>query len=240
MIEHDHLVIIGAQRSGSTWLYDLLDNHPSIYMSRPKRPEPKYFLDEASSRINYLKEVFSEAPSNVRYWGEKSTSYYEHPEVAERIDRCLPNVKLVVILRNPVDRALSNYKFSWENGLEKRTLEEVFIGRVPPPSLNKSVSVSPFAYLQRGHYARHLTPFLRIFGSRLFVMTLEESINSPLHGGIWDFLQLNPSSVDFKAVNASSPIEVPDEIKDSLHVYYEPHIVELEKLLGRSFNIWRT
>lgn len=240
MIDHDHLIVIGAQRSGSTWLYELLDSHPSIYMSRPKRPEPKYFLNENCSRVDYIKEVFGDAPRNERYFGEKSTSYYEHAHVAERIDTCLPSVKLIVILRNPVDRAISNYKFSVENGLETRSLKDVFIYEVPPPLFDGDVSVNPFTYLERGHYAQLLTPFIEKFGNRLFVMVLEEAMGDPAHSGLWDFLQLNPSSDGSMAVNSTDPMEIQSEVKESLQGYYQPHIDALEKLLGRSLDVWLT
>ena len=78
--------IIGAQRSGSTYLYQVLDEHPEITMARPLRPEPKFFLDVAAwkkGREHYLARHFSDAsPSAIL--GEKSTSYYERPVVAPR------------------------------------------------------------------------------------------------------------------------------------------------------------
>ena len=81
-------------------------------MARPVRPEPKYFINNKTDRyINYLKVVF---PTDLKtsYLGEKSTSYYEIPHVAARIKNCVPNPKMLFIMRNPVQRALSNYQFS--------------------------------------------------------------------------------------------------------------------------------
>ena len=110
--EQKHLIIIGAQRSGSTFLHALLDKHVDIYMARPVNPEPKYFLRENSNLNEYRNTVFAGAPKSKLYLGEKSTSYYEKPEVAGRIKSMIPDAKLVVVLRNPVNRAISNFTFS--------------------------------------------------------------------------------------------------------------------------------
>jgi hypothetical protein len=73
---HDHFVIIGAQRCGTTFLSHLLDEHPDVEMAKPFRPEPKFFLDEeqfARGLDYYDRRFFTEDRTRVR--GEKSTSY---------------------------------------------------------------------------------------------------------------------------------------------------------------------
>ena len=92
---------------------------------QPMVPEPKFFLvDELWQRgvDYYSKQWFDLLPAG-RMLGEKSTNYLEAPEVAERISRVLPRVKLIFLLRNPVDRAYSNYLWSRQNGLETETFE---------------------------------------------------------------------------------------------------------------------
>src|SRR5688500_18430887 len=103
-------IIAGAPRSGTTWLYMLADRHPAVAMARPWRPEPKFFLiDELYERgISYYSANWFDSLPPGRVLGEKSANYLESPAVAARIHRHLPEVRLVFILRNPVDRAYSN------------------------------------------------------------------------------------------------------------------------------------
>ena len=118
-------IIGGAPRSGTTWLYDLLNRHPDLYMARPKQPEPKFFLVDhfyAQGLVHYSQTWFAGALAN-QVAGEKSTDYLESAAAAERIARDLPAVKLVFILREPAARAWSNYLWSQMNGLETEDFE---------------------------------------------------------------------------------------------------------------------
>jgi Sulfotransferase family len=100
-------IIGGAPRSGTTWLYDALDRHPAVYMAKPVKPEPKFFLVDdlyAKGLPHYSATWFADVPAG-RVAGEKSTDYLESTAAAERIARDLPQVRLVFILREPIDRA---------------------------------------------------------------------------------------------------------------------------------------
>src|SRR5690606_6151492 len=125
-----YLGVIGGQRCGSTLLYQLLDDHPQILMAKPVRPEPKILLKETwpeEGKLffnNYFKADYVEG---IEFGGEKCTSYIEKPVVADRMLQVFPNCKVLAILRNPVERAISNYFFSVDNGYENRSLKEVFI-----------------------------------------------------------------------------------------------------------------
>src|SRR5271165_1590244 len=100
-------IIAGAPRSSTTWLYVLAQRHPQLAMAEPMTPEPKFFLVDELWRCGlayYSANWFDPLPAG-RVLGEKSTNYLESAEAAERIYRALPWVKLVFLLRNPVDRA---------------------------------------------------------------------------------------------------------------------------------------
>src|SRR6185436_5476904 len=115
----------GAPRSGTTWLYRALAKHPDVYMATPAKPEPKFFLvDELYARglEHYSRTWFEQAPPG-KIAGEKSTDYLESAPAAARIARDLPNARLVFILREPVDRAHSNFLWTRMNGLEQEDFE---------------------------------------------------------------------------------------------------------------------
>ena len=224
-----HLVIIGAQRGGSTFLYHLLDSHPDVMMSKPVRPEPKYFLDCHAPVFDYQDYARALFPGihahQVRWLGEKSTSYYDNEEVARRISRFLPDALIILILRDPVKRAISNFKFSRKHGLETRSLHEVFIARAEPPSLQAKVSVDPFAYLERGHYFRCLDTFYRYFpAERIVLLKFEELIKGEKElAYLADRLDIDPdgfASPTKLEKNSSSGKEVDEALETTLATYY--------------------
>jgi hypothetical protein len=99
-------IVAGAPRSGTTWLYMLAQRHPQLAMAQPMAPEPKFFLvDELWQRgLDYYSSKWFEPLPAGRLLGEKSANYLESPVVAARMLSVLPRVKLVFLLRNPVDR----------------------------------------------------------------------------------------------------------------------------------------
>lgn len=240
--------IIGAQRCGTTYLYELLDEHPEIAMAKPKRPEPKYFLDESAVKLGreaYLQKFFSDAPATVNVFGEKGTSYIEFPEAGARVQQLFPDALAIVMLRNPVDRALSNYFFSVQNGLETRTLEEAFLEGKPAPTLKQNVSVSPFDYLGRGQYSSYLEPYMKRFAERMRVCIFEETVgNLSTIQSVYKWLNVDdrfvPAMIN-STVNAGPdqyPDRVPEEVRKSLVLYYRDAIMRTEQLLNRKLDLW--
>jgi hypothetical protein len=179
-VRPEHFVVAGAQRSGTSFLARLLDLHPQIDVARPLRPEPKFFLRPeaaAAGRAEY-EALFPPAGPQVRLRGEKSTSYLERSEAAERIHRLLPAARLVFVLRDPVERALSNYRFSVDHGVETAGMEVAFreeeARREDYP--RDRFSVSPFAYLRRGDYADLLRPFAERFPREQLILVLFDDL----------------------------------------------------------------
>ena len=113
-------IIGGAPRSGTTWLYALLDRHPDVFMARPVAPEPKFFLvdDLYEKGLQYYSDTWFSTAAAASLAGEKSTDYLESGAAAGRIARDLPGVQLIFILREPTERAYSNYLWTRTNGLE--------------------------------------------------------------------------------------------------------------------------
>jgi hypothetical protein len=178
-----YLLVVGAQRCGTTYLFQVLDEHPEIAMAKPARPEPKVFLDAEKCRRGlawYEATYFSEAEA-VPVHGEKSTSYIESPEAAERAAGMIPDADVLVMLRDPIDRAISNWRFSTASGLEDRPLDQALAENLEgtQPWDRSATSVSPFAYLERGRYVDFIIPWERFFPQRLHVLFLEEVAGNP-------------------------------------------------------------
>jgi Sulfotransferase domain len=104
-------LIIGSSKSGTTTLYQYLCRHPQVYMSTPK--EPQFFaIDEFYARgMDWYTSLFNDAKPE-QLCGEASGKYAnfpQYPEATSRIAKAVPNVKLIYIMRHPVDRAYSHY-----------------------------------------------------------------------------------------------------------------------------------
>lgn len=240
-----HLLVIGAQRCGTTYLHALLDAHPEITMARPSRPEPKVFCsDEAAGRgAHWYRETYFRHATDERLLGEKSTSYLEDASAATRAARVLGEVQVVAILRDPVSRAVSNWRFSTSHGLEKRGLEVALRENLagPAPWDPAKTSVSPFAYLERGRYLDYLEPWMATFPHTTRVVFLEDLIAdeqtaTDLLTGLGVSPEL-PADRPKHKVNSSggAATEVPsEELLGTLEAYYEPSNRALSARLGRN------
>ena len=116
----EHLLVIGGQRCGTTYLATLLDAHPDITMARPARPEPKVFLsDDATDRgLEWYHGSYFAHATTERVLGEKSTSYLEDPQAPQRAARMLGTPHVVAVLRDPVERAYSAHSHELARGYE--------------------------------------------------------------------------------------------------------------------------
>jgi hypothetical protein len=206
-----HFLVVGAQRCGTTYLHDLLAAHPQVAMARPTRPEPKVFLDDAPvDADDYRRTWFAHAgPDDVL--GEKSTSYLEVPGVPERVAATLGTPRIVVQLRDPVARAVSNWSFSSDHGVERRPLAEALRADLAGPQEwdRGASSVSPYAYVARGRYADDLARWRDRFGDDgVHVQLLEELLDDrDTIGALYAFLGVDPEvrpDVGDAPVNASS------------------------------------
>jgi len=242
-----HFFIIGAQRSGTTLLYQMLDQHPQIEMAKPLRPEPKYFIQKNLESLNksaYQKLYFPAISNETKCLGEKSTSYYEFPHIAQKIKEFDNKCKILIILRDPVERAISNYFFTKNFGLENRSLEEVFLEKKEPPTLDKEISVNPFDYLKRGHYAELIEPYLQVFKKQLKVIQFEELNKYPdkVLNDIFYFLECNPYSSyhnSLEKVNAAKRGEISSKVITCLSEYYSSKNNILANLTDINVSYWR-
>ena len=184
-----NFLIIGAARSGTTSLYHYLGQHPEIYMSPVK--EPHFFAFEgetadfrgpgdgmarhAITNIAGYLELFRDV-STERAIGEASTSYLYDSKAPARIRHHARDMKLVAILRNPVDRAYSNFLY-----MTRRQLEHLsdFAGALREEETRIRGHWSPsWHYKQRGFYCSQLQRYFRLFEPSQVKVWLYEDLNA--------------------------------------------------------------
>jgi hypothetical protein len=167
-----NLFIVGAGRAGTTSLAEYLGQHPDIFMSPVKEP---FFFTDANPRLTravrderrYL-ELF-EGASTEKLLGEASISYFWDPSSPAAIRRARPDARILVILRDPIERAYSHYWHAFRNGEETRSFLEAVRDEVAGRYLP---GVEP--YLKRSLYGEPLQRYLDAFGERVYVLFLEE------------------------------------------------------------------
>lgn len=161
-------IVIGAQKSGTTSLFRYLQKHPEIFL--PKEKESPIFTEPnlTSEMINhYFKEHFHEA-RNEQLWGTVTPQYMSDPSCAIKIKAAIPDVKLIAMLRNPIDRAISQYKMDRRLNLTL-TIEDAF-----KREIDKQIAVSSDyqtgenvnefqGYIAWGEYGRILSQYFEIF-----------------------------------------------------------------------------
>ena len=246
-----NFLIIGAARSGTTSLYSALQSHPDVYLPINKRPEPHFFLKDAefATGVGYYEQRFFAGWSGQRAVGEASTSYLFGAEVPARVKRIIPDVKLICVLRNPIDRAFSSYWHTVRSGLEALPFEQALeqeTTRKRELAGTAMGEIAPFAYVERGLYHEQLTRWLAEFPRGQFAILLFEDLladpRSALQAvarilgidaaGFPDrpFERENQSVPDDAAIMPATYAWLADRFRDD--------VASLETLLGRNLQHW--
>lgn len=156
---------IGAQKCASTWLHDVLEEHPELAMPVDCK-EVDYFSYHYESGRRWYEQQFT---ANDAVCGEISPSYLHSPGVVDRVAAYNPAMRIILIIRDPIERAISNHK------------HEVRIGHIQGPDLSfeSGLRNNP-AYVEQGLYAKHLENWLSKFpAEQILVMKFEEVLENP-------------------------------------------------------------
>jgi len=252
-------LVIGAQKSGTTSLYQDLVRHPCIEQSVEK--EVHYF-DWSENFKRGIWWYRSHFPLKIhKYYsaiiqksmlvtGEASPDYLFYPYAPKRIAQILPDVKIIVILRNPVDRAYSHYHHEFSGGNETLSFEEAIRIRDKElePEIRKmnqdenycSSSFQRHSYLSRGVYWKQLQHWFQFFSKEQFLIICSESyFRDPVqeYQKITRFLGLPDHTLKKfrKAHTGKYKNNMSKEMMSYLRKFYKNHNEKLYECLGTSF-----
>lgn len=196
-----NLFLVGAAKAGTTSVYDELSRHPAVYMSPIKEPhffsriEPspkrEAFFPHVSDQDEYL--ALFDRVADQRLVGEASTSYLWDLHAAERIKRIAPESSILIMLRDPVERAYSQYWNDVREGLERRPFPEALAEEQRSGAGAWGVTS---LYIDCGRYADQVARYLDRFGARVLVSFFEDFVaDQPgAIAGIHSFLGVAPAT----------------------------------------------
>lgn len=247
-------LIIGAQRCGTTSLYRYLAEHPAVgpvvltkgahYFSTNYDKSFEWYRSHFPTRLHqaYVKRRFG----FDMITGEGSPYYVFHPLAPRRVAEKLPDVKLILMLRDPVKRAYSHYRHMLDRGLEHLTLEEALQAepgrlagqreRILSDPSYYSFDHQHHSYLARGRYLEQIDVWHRFFPrEQMLVIRSEDffSATATTYGNVLEFLALPPWDLPrFEAHNAGHYSDMNPETRRWLTDYFAEPNRELASYLG--------
>jgi hypothetical protein len=211
-----NFLILGAPRSGTTTVYESLKQHPQIYLSPVK--EPMFFILEGE-KVHFPGPISPAGPRDLEEYrslfrnvrkekavGEASVYYLYHPAAPERIRKYIPDAKFIVLLRNPADRAYSQFLHNRVMGIEPIADFERALA-AEEDRIRQGWFVF-WCYREVGFYSRQIQRYVSLFESRQFRFFLMEDLSGDpgkLFSDIFEFLD----------IDASIPVRLPRKYNPS-------------------------
>jgi len=246
-------IIIGSQRCGTTSLYNYLAEHPCCIPAREKEVhyfDLRYRFGTAWYRTHFPTFAYTGLVARIRgcrlVTGEASPYYVFYPHAARRVRQVLPNVKLIALLRNPVDRAYSHYHHECRLGFEKLSFGEAIV-REPDRLRGEqerlredegyfSFNHHHYSYVARGVYADQLERWMRLFPTEQLLVAKTEAFYDDPEGvfmRVLSFLGLPSWKLNsYQKYNYAAYGEMDKSIRSRLDDYFKPHNQRLYDLLG--------
>ncbi|RAY14508.1 sulfotransferase [Actinomadura craniellae] len=248
-------LIVGAQRCGTTSLFKALRQHPAIL--RGVLDKGVHYFDLAYDRdMAWYRGHFPLKAAARRVEDrlgvpamtfESSPYYMFHPLSAERIARDLPDVKLIALVRDPVERAYSAHAHELARDFETEPFERALeleeerlrgeAERMVADPAYLSFSMQHHAYRARGRYAEQLERLERLFGrERVLVVDSHDFFETPepIYDGVLEFLGLPRAEYpQFDRHNARPRSPMPDSVRAELDAHFQPFDERLATWLGK-------
>jgi len=242
-------IIIGAQKCGTSSLHYYLSQHPHVKMSVPK--EIHFFDQNFTKSIWWYKSHFPfKLDKRKSICGEATPYYFFHPLVPKRIYKLCPKVKLILLLRNPVDRAYSHYIMQKIKGIENcQTFEEAIAieefrikddkEKILKDRLYKEYNFQKFSYLERGKYFDQLKRWLKYFSvDQILIIKSEDFFSEPNCelAKIYNFLSIEEIyPKDLSIINSNEYDEISRELRERLNIFFKEVNKDLIEILGEKY-----
>jgi hypothetical protein len=181
-MKHLDFMIIGAQKAGTTSLFKYLERHERIYL--PAEKEIPFFTRDGRFDKGWLNlaRVYYRGASEDLLWGKATPHYLADPRAPGRIRQMMPDVKLIALLRHPLERAISHYKMAVRRGDDTRNLEQAFSELLEPTEAEAARHLTSERrhqsrlYLSWSEYGRQLSLYREYFPPEQMLVTFTEDL----------------------------------------------------------------
>lgn len=236
-------IIAGVQKGGTDAAVKNLNLHPNVFFVR----EPHFFDKSWDKGVAWYKEIITNAAKEagkegVKILGDKTPSYSYMLQWHETMHNVCPDAKIILFLRNPVDRAYSNYNFyrnAWKEYYGKYSFEEIIKWEKETQwGKQRDGWNIHFQAIQRGFYCEQIESLLQFFPrEQLYVAIMERVWKNPEeeYGKIFDFLGVSRLSLPFDMGNINSTDyiqEMDPATRQQLEALYMPYNERLFSFLG--------
>lgn len=237
-------IVIGAAKCGTSSLFNYLKSHPQILL--PHKKELNFFGAKLKYSLDWYLAHFpsiSDRPEFIT--GEATPNYIRFPQAATQIKAHFPKIKLIVLLRNPIDRSLSWHHHKLNSGLAKGTFAEAVAYEIKQlenfseENFKKTIYHNPDNILG-SLYLYKLKIWMKLFEREQFCIIKSEDLYSDpekVMKRVFTFLGLeNHSLSEYSKFNAGSYQPISDELRQTLADYFRPHNQKLEEYLDMKFD----
>ncbi len=233
-----NFLILGAQKAGTSSLYAYLTQHPQILP--PLRKELEFWSWKFYHGLDWYLAQFPKLTVEGPYkTGEACPNYFDFPDTPERLASHCPKIKFIILLRNPVDRAISHYHHWRKIHQENDSLEVALQKNRQNLQPNSRYNGVPKNYLERGVYADHLRRWFSYFPRKQFLIVQSEAFYSNPEQTlrqVYQFLGLPHHQLrDYPQYNQGHYPPSEAKTRQFLAEFYAPYNRDLAELLGQEF-----
>ena len=237
-------IIAGASKSGTSSIYYYLDRHPQVLLSHKK--EIDFYWKNFKRGIDWYLAHFPSITDRPDFLtGEATPNYLRFPHVARRIKQTFPQTKIIILLRNPADRAISWHYHKFNTGLTNKNLTTAIaiemerLATITESEITKTSFYDPDNIISSLYYYK-LKPWIEILGREQFLILKSEDFYQDPAGEmskVHEFLGLANCTLEkYPKVNAGTYNEADSSLRDTLIEYFAPYNQQLEEYLGMKFN----
>ena len=231
---------LGTQKGGTTTLYKLFDAHPEIFV--PPCKEVHYFDLNYHHSLEWYQQHFNNASLDQRC-GEITPFYLFHPKVSRRIQQDIPHAKLIVLLRDPVERTLSHIFHARRLGFETLDLEAALDAEPERLASGNPFSFQKHSYVARSCYLQQLKRYESMFSANQMIILKSEDLffnTQTVLSQLSEFLGISYSLFPHQSIRANVGLEesqtVSKQIRNQLKEVFSPTVAALKKCYGISWD----
>ena len=237
-------IIAGASKCGTSSIHYYLSCHPQILLSHKK--ELDFYWQNYHRGIDWYLAHFPTITDRADFLtGEATPNYLRFPQVASRIKDTFPQTKIIILLRNPVDRAISWHYHKLNAGLTNVDLKTAIATEIEKLATTTEAEIINTGYgdpdnIMSSLYIYKIKPWIELLGREQFlILKSEEFYSNPLQvmSDVFQFLNLPDCPLNnYPKVNAGSYQPTDPELRNTIAEYFAPYNRQLEEYLGMKFD----